>query len=57
LVKHAEFDVARGCGDDEVEGVAEDGGVGDAVDSGEVEECEGLLEAVEDAYRGEKQIA
>jgi hypothetical protein len=44
-------------GDDEIEGVAEHGGVGYAVDGGEVEEGEGLFEAVEDADGGEEQIA
>ena len=49
LVEHTEFDFLGGRGDDEVEGIAEDGGVGDAVYSGEVKEGEGLFEAVEDA--------
>ena len=57
LVEHAKFDVACWCGEDDVEGVAQDGGVGYAVYSGEVEECERLLEAVEDTYRGEEQVA
>jgi hypothetical protein len=46
LVQHTELDLLGGCGDDEVEGVAQDGGVGYAVDGGEVEEGERLLEAV-----------
>jgi hypothetical protein len=54
LVQHPELDFLRGRGDDEVEGVAQDSGVGQAIYSGEVEEGEGLLEAVEDAYRGEE---
>ena len=57
LVEHAELDLLRLRGDDEVEGVAEHGGVGYAVDGGEVEEGEGLFEAVEDADGGEEQIA
>jgi hypothetical protein len=42
------------CRDDEVEGVAEDSSIGDTVDGGEIEICEGLLESVEDADRGEE---
>jgi hypothetical protein len=54
LIEHAEFNFLRGRGDDEVEGVAEDGRVRDAVDCGKVEEGERLLEAVEDSDRGEE---
>jgi hypothetical protein len=57
LVEHAEFDVTRGCGENDVEGIAKDGGVGYAVYSCEIEEGEGLFEAIQDAYRGEEQIA
>jgi hypothetical protein len=57
LVEHAKFDIACGCGEDDVERITQDGCVGYAVDRGEVEECEGLLEAIEDAYRGEEEVA
>lgn len=57
LVKHAEFDITGGGGDDKVECVAQDGGVGDAGNGSKVKEGERLLEAIEDTYRGEEEIA
>ena len=57
LIQHAELDLLCLCRNDQVECVAQYGGVRDAVDSGEVEECEGFLEAIEDADGGKEQIA
>jgi len=57
LVEHTELDVACRRGDDEVERVSQDGCVGDAGDSSEVEEGEGLFESEEDTNGGEEQVA
>lgn len=57
LVEHAELDLLGGCGDDEIECVAQNSGVRYAVYGGEVEKGKRLLEAVEDADGGEEQVA
>lgn len=57
LVEHTELYLLGLRGDDEVERVAQDRGVGYAVHGSKVEEGKGLLEAVEDTDGGEEQVA
>jgi hypothetical protein len=57
LVDHAEFDFLARSGNDEVESVAQDIGVGYRVYGGEVQVGQGLFEAIEYTDRGEEQVA
>lgn len=57
LIKHAEFDLLCRRGNDQIEGVAQDGGVRYAGYGSKIEEGERFFEAVEDTNGCKEQVA